>query len=35
MKAIENLQSYHNETRAWKEMKVKQKSINVGHLVLL
>jgi hypothetical protein len=35
MKAIENLQSYQNETRAWRDKKVKKKHIEAGHLVLL
>jgi hypothetical protein len=35
MKAVENLESYQNETKAWRDKKVKQKSIEVGHLVLL
>jgi hypothetical protein len=35
MKAIENLQSYHNETRAWRDRKVKLKSIEAGAQVLL
>jgi hypothetical protein len=35
MKAIENLQSYQNETRAWKDKKVKLRSIEAGDLVLL
>jgi hypothetical protein len=35
MKAVENLQSYQNETRAWRDKKVKQKHIEAGDLVLL
>jgi hypothetical protein len=35
MKVIENLQSYQNETRAWRDKKVKQKDIENGDLVLL
>jgi hypothetical protein len=35
MKAIENLQSYQNETRACRDKKVKQKHIEAGDLVLL
>jgi hypothetical protein len=35
MKAVDNLQSYQNEMRAWRDKKVKQKSIEVGYLVLL
>jgi hypothetical protein len=35
MKVVENLQSYQNETRAWRDKKVKQKHIKAGDLVLL
>jgi hypothetical protein len=35
MKAVENLQSYQNEMRAWRDKKVKQKCIEAGDLVLL
>jgi hypothetical protein len=35
MKAVKNLQSYQNETRAWRDKKVKPKHIKVGDLVLL
>jgi hypothetical protein len=35
MKAVENLQSYQNKTRAWRDKKVKQKHIEAGDLVLL
>jgi hypothetical protein len=35
MKAIENLQSYQNEIRAWRDKKVKPKHIEAGDLVLL
>jgi hypothetical protein len=35
MKAVDNLQSYQNETRAWRDKKVKQKHIEGGDLVLL
>jgi hypothetical protein len=35
MKAVENLQSYQNGTRAWREKKVKQKCIEARDLVLL
>jgi hypothetical protein len=35
MKAIENLHAYQNETRAWRNKKVKEKIIKVGDLVLL
>jgi hypothetical protein len=35
MKAVKNLQSYQNETRAWRDKKVKLKHIKVGDLVLL
>jgi hypothetical protein len=32
MKAIKNLQSYQNETRMWRDKKVKLKSIEAGDL---
>jgi hypothetical protein len=35
MRAIENLQSYQKETRAWTDKKVKQKHIEARDLVLL
>jgi hypothetical protein len=35
MKAVENLQCYHNKTRAWRDKKVKPKHIEAGDLVLL
>jgi hypothetical protein len=35
MKAVENLQSYQNKTRVWRDKKVKLKQIKVGDLVLL
>jgi hypothetical protein len=35
MKAIENLQSYQRETKAWRDKKVKLKHIEVGDSVLL
>jgi hypothetical protein len=35
MKAVKNLQSYQNETKAWRDKKVKLKHIEVGDLVLL
>jgi hypothetical protein len=35
MKAVEKLQSYQNEMRAWRDKKVKQKHIEAGVLVLL
>jgi hypothetical protein len=35
MKEIENLKSYQNEMRAWRDKKVKLKSIKAGDLVLL
>jgi hypothetical protein len=35
MKAIKNLQSYQDETRAWRDKKVKLKHIKAGDLVLL
>jgi hypothetical protein len=35
MKADENLQSYQDETKAWRDKKVKLKYREVGDLVLL
>jgi hypothetical protein len=35
MKAVENLQSHQNETRAWRDKKVKLKHIEAGDSVLL
>jgi hypothetical protein len=35
MKVVENLQSYQNETKAWRDKKVKLKHIEVGDLVVL
>jgi hypothetical protein len=35
MKAMENLQCYQNETRAWSDKKVKRKHIEAGDLVFL
>jgi hypothetical protein len=35
MKVVKNLQSYQNETRAWRDMKVKLKHIEAGDLALL
>jgi hypothetical protein len=35
MKAVENLQSYQNETRAWRDKKVRPKQIEARDLVLL
>jgi hypothetical protein len=35
MKAIENLQAYQNEMRAWRDKKVKEKFIKAGDLVPL
>jgi hypothetical protein len=34
-KAVENPQSYQNETRAWRDKKVERKQIEAGDLVLL
>jgi hypothetical protein len=34
MKVVDNLQSYQNETRAWRDKKVKLKSIEVRDLVV-
>jgi hypothetical protein len=35
MKAVKNLQSYQNKTKAWSDKKVKLKNIEAGDLVLL
>jgi hypothetical protein len=35
MEAVENLQSYQNETKAWRDKKVKLKNIKAGDVVLL
>jgi hypothetical protein len=35
MKAVENMQSNQNETRAWRDKKMRQKQIEVGDLALL
>jgi hypothetical protein len=35
MKAVENLQSYQNEAKAWRDKKVKLKNIEAGDLVVL
>jgi hypothetical protein len=35
VRAIEKLQSYQKEIRAWRDKKVKQKHIEAGDLVLL
>jgi hypothetical protein len=35
MKAVDNLQPYHNETRVWRDKKVKQKHIKTRDLILL
>jgi hypothetical protein len=35
MKAVENLQSYQNETRAWRDKKEGQKQIKAGYLMLM
>jgi hypothetical protein len=35
MKVVKNLQCYQNETRAWRDKKVKLKHIEAGDLVLL
>jgi hypothetical protein len=35
MKAVENLQYYQNETKAWRDKKVRLKNIDVGDLVLM
>jgi hypothetical protein len=35
LKAMSNLEKYHQETRAWRDPKVKLKQFEVGNLVLL
>jgi hypothetical protein len=35
LKAVANLQKYQEETRAWRDMKVKLRKFDVGNLVLL
>jgi hypothetical protein len=35
LKAVSNLQKYQQETRAWRDPKVKIKQFKVGNLVLL
>jgi hypothetical protein len=35
LKAVANLQKYKDETRSWRDLKVKEKDLNVGNLVLL
>jgi hypothetical protein len=35
LKAVTNLEKYQEETRAWKDPKVKLKQLKVGNLVLL
>jgi hypothetical protein len=35
LKAIANLQKYQEETRAWRDLKVKLREFDVGNLVLL
>jgi hypothetical protein len=35
MKAVENPQSYQNETKAWRDKRLKLKHIEVGDLILL
>jgi hypothetical protein len=35
LKAVENLQKYQDETRSWRDPKVKQRDFDVGNLVLL
>jgi hypothetical protein len=35
MKVVDNLQSYQNETRAWRDTKATPKHIEAGDLVLL
>jgi hypothetical protein len=35
LKAVTNLQKYQDETRNWRDAKVKKRDFNVGNLVLL
>jgi hypothetical protein len=35
MKVVENLQAYQNGMRAWRDKKVREKTIEIGDLVLL
>jgi hypothetical protein len=35
LKAVENLQSYQSETKAWRDKKVRQKQIEARDIVLL
>jgi hypothetical protein len=35
LKAVENLQKYQDETRSWRDSKVKKRDFYVGNLVLL
>jgi hypothetical protein len=35
LKAVTNLEKYQEETRAWRDLKVKPKQFEVGNLVLL
>jgi hypothetical protein len=35
MKVVVNLQAYQNKMRAWRDKKVREKTIKVGDLVLL
>jgi hypothetical protein len=34
MKAVENLQSYQNKTKAWRDKKVKMKNIDVDLMLM-
>jgi hypothetical protein len=34
-KAVANLQKYQDETRSWRDSKVKKKDFDIGNLVLL
>jgi hypothetical protein len=34
LKAVANLEKYHKETGAWRDLKVKLKQFEVGNLVL-
>jgi hypothetical protein len=35
LKAVENLQKYQDETRSWRDLKVKKRDFDVSNLVLL
>jgi hypothetical protein len=35
LKAVTNLQKYQDETRNWRDLKVKKRDFDVGNIVLL